>query len=230
MRLNRFIIDFDFKNENLAIKDKGIISQVRNVLKLEIGEMIILSDGKGSEAQVEIIDLNKNLLTVKILEKKELKNNLPKVALYLAILKKENFELAVQKAVECGVCSITPLITDRTVKTGINEERLLKIIKEASEQSGRSFLPTLSSTTKFKDAVLKADSKEKVIFHPSNESYSPSKGTKEVSIFIGPEGGFTQNEINLAKENGFKVNSLGELILRGETAAIIATYRAVQGI
>jgi 16S rRNA (uracil1498-N3)-methyltransferase len=186
MRLNRFIIDFDFKSENLEIKDKDIINQARNVLKLEIGEMIILSDGKGSEAKVEITDLNKNLLTVKILEKKELKNTLPKVALYLAILKKENFELSVQKAVECGVSRIIPIITERTVKTGLNTERIEKITKEASEQSGQNFMPKILPIKKYQDALSEVTSEEKILFHPLFapiiESGTPSSLLKLFSL------------------------------------------------
>ena len=151
--------------------------------------------------------------------------------MYLAILKKDNFELAVQKATECGVSNIIPVITERTIKTGLNTERLEKIVKEASEQSGRSIVPKILETMELKEALQHGTkNEEKVIFHLVKENYEPKKNVTTVSIFIGPEGGFTEKEINLAKESGYEVASLGDLTLRGETAAIVATYRATQGI
>jgi len=221
MKIHRFIGD---------LNDPEISSQIQKVLKLKTGEQVILSDGKGNDALVGLTSLGE---MIKYKEIQKLPPIIPprKVHLYLAILKKENFELAVQKAVEAGVSSITPVITSRTIKTGLNEKRLEKIIKEASEQSGRSTLPILSPTLDFSPALAFASaSEEKVLFHLTKESYVPEVSTKSVSLFIGPEGGFTPEEVKEAKEAGFKISSLGELTLRGETATIIATYRAVQGI
>ncbi len=230
MRLNRFIGNFKVSGNNINIDEKEVIRQIRDILKMKKGELLILSDGAGIEIKGEIIEIAKSSVNIKILNQTKLKDTGAKVNLYLAILKKENFELAVQKAVECGVSKIIPIITERTIKTGLNTDRIEKIIKEASEQSGRNFIPKLLPIAKYIDALREVTSEEKIIFHPSNESYSPMKNIKDSSIFIGPEGGFTENEINLAIEKGFRVNSLGELILRGETAAIVATYRAVQRI
>jgi 16S rRNA (uracil1498-N3)-methyltransferase len=117
------------------------------------------------------------------------------------------------------------------VKTGLNIERLQKIIREASEQSGRNTVPTLSPILNFVDALLQNNNAdEKIIFHLSTAPYSPDKKADKVNIFIGPEGGFTENEIELAKKSGYIPACLGALTLRGETAAIIATYRAVNRI
>jgi len=197
------------------------------------GDIIILSDGKGDSAEVTIASMspnkitgivNKNSFARTVLAKTKTRN----VNLYLAILKKENFELAVQKAVECGVSNITPIITERTIKTGLNIPRLEKIILEASEQCGQDIVPTLSPILKFEDALTDgAKFDEKIIFHLGGNPYTINQKAKSISIFIGPEGGFTDKEITLAKESGYKVASLGPLVLRGETAAIVATYLAV---
>lgn len=238
MRLHRFIGDFSAKggpasgwDKELVIKNPQIIKQIKGVLRLEIGDKIILGDGRASVAEATIIEMSHGNISVSLQKIESKEEAETKVNLYLAILKKENFELAVQKGVETGVSNIIPVITERTVKTGLNTERLLKIIREASEQSGRSIVPALSPILDFKDALIdNPETEEKVIFHLENAPYSPEKNIKSSNIFIGPEGGFTEKEIELAKEAGYTVASLGSLTLRGETAAIIATYRAVNRI
>lgn len=232
MRLHRFIGEYNLNKETLEITNLNFIKQIKSVLRLEIGDFLILCDGLGTEAKVEIIEINKGEIKIKVLEKIEKENNLKKVSLYLAILKKENFELAVEKAVEVGVSEIIPVITTRTAKTGLNIERLNKIIREASEQSGRVYLPKLSPIMQFEDAVLDGKKNEENIFFDIKENISEnSTSTKpSVSIFIGPEGGFTEEENNFAKENNYKIASLGDLTLRAETAAIIATYKVVNNL
>lgn len=237
MKIHRFIGDFDLSKKEVEIKNPENINQIKNVLRLKKGEKIILSDGKGSEAEITLTFISSKKITGTIDKLNEphsakaSRGEYRKVNLYLSILKKENFELAVQKATECGVEKIIPIITERTIKTGINIKRLEKIILEASEQSGRNIIPTLSPILKFEDALNDAkDNKEKIIFHLVENVYSPDKNTKTASIFVGPEGGFTEKEIELAKNAGFTIASLGHLTLRGETAAIVATYRTVYGI
>lgn len=228
MKIHRFIGSYDLTKKEVIITDQKTIKQIRSVLRLEKGEKIILVDGKGKEAEVELTSITSSVVEGKILETREVKNEGRKVSLYIAILKKENFELAVQKAVECGVSEIIPVITERTIKTGLNTERLEKIILEASEQCGQNIVPTLSPITNFNDALIRANSSdEKIIFHLAEKEYVANKNANDVSIFIGPEGGFTDKEITLATNSGYAVASLGNLVLRGETAGIIATYRAV---
>lgn len=232
MKLHRFIGDFDLNKKQLEITNNEIIKQIKLVLRLEIGDILILCDGKGQEAEVKILEMTKSAIVVEILKQSVVTDHTEtkKVNLYLAILKKENFELAVQKAVECGVNSIIPILTERTIKTGLNTERLEKIIREASEQSGRNILPTISPILKFEDAIKNIGQTCGIIFDLNGEEYKPNQGTKDFSIFIGPEGGFTEKEINQAREAGILVCLLGTNTLRAETAAIVATYRAVQGI
>lgn len=221
------------KNE-VEILDPKIIKQIRAVLRLKKDDIIILSDGKGNDARVTLVSITTDKIIGTVI-----KMNQPasaqgsgvakQVNLYLAILKKENFELAVQKAVECGVSKIIPVITERTIKTGLNIPRLEKIILEASEQCGQNIVPSLSHIFDFKDALINAEG-EKIIFHLSEKEYAPDKNAKSISIFVGPEGGFTPNEIKLAEDSGLTFASLGTLTLRSETAAIIGTYRAVHNI
>lgn len=232
MKLHRFIGDFIFSGNEVEITNPQNIKQIKGILRLEVGESIVLADGRGTQYEVKITSLaHDKIICEKI---GEVKNNEPKkkVSLYLAILKKENFELAVEKAVECGVSEITPVITERTVKTGLNVERINKIIREASEQCERSVVPGLLPIMKFEDALNDGEKNEgRIIFHTQNYAeYKPDKNAISASIFIGPEGGFTEKEISLAKNADYIPASLGNLILRGETASTIAVYRAVYSI
>src|SRR3989338_2993960 len=117
MRLNRFFVNENLKVGNIIVSDSDFINQAKNVLRLKAGDKLILCDGNSNEAIAEIVNLNKESAELKILESYKNKNEPEKhVVLYCSVLKKENFEWAVQKAVEIGVKEITPIITARTVK------------------------------------------------------------------------------------------------------------------
>lgn len=229
MRLNRFIIsELDFPSNIFEVRDKEIIHQVSRVLRLRPGQKLIFSNGKLKDALVEILKVNNNCLRVKVLEIKEnLNEPLREVFLYCSILKKKNFDLVVQKVTEIGIKEITPLICRRTVKVNIKRERLNKIIKEAAEQSGRGILPVLNEKLPFPKAVKQALAKNGLncLFDQNGKSFqSENSVPKKIGIFIGPEGGWTKDEIELAEKNNFKIVSLGNLTFRTETAAIIASY------
>ena len=256
MKIHRFIDDFDLSKKTLEITGE-IAKQMALVLKLEVCEKVELCDGKHISAIAEICKIDKKSVVVKLdsLLRQDSGGQRKNVTLYCAILKKENFELVVQKTTECGISKIVPIISERTIKTGLNMERLQKIAKEASEQSGRNNIPEISEPITFNEALkLIKENILNVIFDAdgdlpfeihcagwraehskfSAENYeciskdkSPSANIGEfskINIFIGPEGGWTENEIKKAKENNFSIASLGSLTLRGETAAIIATY------
>ncbi|MBI2645028.1 16S rRNA (uracil(1498)-N(3))-methyltransferase [Candidatus Uhrbacteria bacterium] len=123
-------------------------------MRLARGDEIILCDTGGYDARVRITALAKKEMQGDVLSRE--KNTAePKryIALYCSVLKKENFELVVQKAVEAGVYEIVPLKTKRTVKTGISEDRLKKIAKEAAEQSGRARIPDIRARISFSEAI-----------------------------------------------------------------------------
>lgn len=231
MRLHRFIGKFDLARNELSINDKDFINQLKNVLRLGVGDKIILCDGESNEVIAEIVNLNKEFAELKFLESYKNETEPKNFAhLYCPILKKENFEWAIQKAVEIGVKEITPIITTRTVKLGLNYERLNKIIKEASEQSGRGVLPKLNEAVDFNEAIAEAKNKNEInLFFNIGESLFKNQTFKfkKIGIFIGPEGGWTEEEIKNAQSAGFAFAGLGKTTLRAETAVIVASYLVV---
>lgn len=231
MRQNRFYFDGNLDSESSELNDPVIIKQLRNVLRSKIGDSFILFDGKGRETKVEIKDFKKNAIDIKVISQEIRQEKNLEVCLYLAILKKENFELAVQKAVEAGVTKIIPIITERTIKFGLKKERLNLIIKEAAEQSGRLTLPILEEPCNFSESVSLVESSGDLnIFFDLDIKDSLSQDLNSfstINIFIGPEGGWSIDEQEIARSSGFVISSLGQNVLRAETAAIVATWLAV---
>src|SRR3989338_309936 len=138
MHLNRFISSFDFSNAHglLEIKDAGTIRQITRVLRLGAGDSVILGDGNGREfvAEIKKIDRQKIYLLLRKESGTEIKESRT-VTLYSAILKRENFELVVQKATEIGVTEIVPVLTERTVKKRVRPERRSEERRVGKEQS-----------------------------------------------------------------------------------------------
>lgn len=228
MKVHRFFGNFDIQKSSLRIDDRNVIHQLDNVLRIKPGEHIALFDDSGYEAEYEIVDMDKTSIELSRLsyEKNEAEPA-HSVTIFLSILKKENFELAVQKAVEAGVTEIVPTITERTVKIGIDEARLSRILKEAAEQSGRGIVPKLHPVLPFAEALTYASSLGfgGTLFDSSGSPlFADSSQLKAVSYFIGPEGGFAPSEVSAARDAGFTIASLGPRTLRAETAAIIATF------
>ena len=226
MRLHRFITDIDLDQRSVAITDAELVSQWRNVLRLKTGDKLILSDGRGHEAEATIVGMDRSETRVEIGAVNTPEREPKKQAtLFCALLKRENFEIVIQKATEIGIARIVPLLTERTVKTGFNRERLEKILREAAEQSGRTTVPELAEPMPFKEALASVDASDAILFDLDGDQ--PTGGGTELSAqsaFIGPEGGFSEAEVAQAKEAGMKIGLLGNLTMRGETAAIVASY------
>jgi 16S rRNA (uracil1498-N3)-methyltransferase len=238
MRLQRFYIKEKVDEQKaITLSDTDLIHQIVNVFRLKDGNQVIVFDGSGFEYLCEIVSQTKKELELKVLEgvDKSVKQN-TKVSLYLALIKKGNFELAVEKCTEVGVDKICPIVSERSEKKDLNIERLGKIVKEASEQSGRVVLPEVYNITGLEEAVSQAvkENKRCVVFHTgvSSTHHLPSQTqdsslNKEekgnVAIFIGCEGGWTEKELELFKKNNFQFSSLGQNILRAETAAIVSS-------
>lgn len=230
-KIHRFINNYNIEGNSIAINEPELIHQWKNVLKFKIGEQIILANPNGMEALCEIESIDKKEATLRLIEETENTKTVKRmVTLYASILKRENFEFIAQKATELGVKSIVPIKTERTIKQNINMERLGKIVTEASELCGRNTVPEICETMNFKDAItLSTKENYTVLFDATGENLANKihNWQKKMAIFIGPEGGFTESELEFARENNIEIISISPLMLRGETAAIIATYLAV---
>lgn len=228
-RLPHFINNFNLRLGQLMIGDVEVVHQIKNVLKLKKDDRLVLCDGNGKKAEVEITTIGKNEVEVFVIrvfgEESEPTNQ---VTLYSAMLSKENLEWMVQKAVEAGAYKIVPILTDRTAKMKINRPRLEKMIKDTAEQAERAILPLLGETLDLELACAEAEQNSlNIFFDPSGKSVSALPRLKKpsnIGVFVGPEGGWSDQELALAKDKGMQVVSLGNNILRGETAAIIGVY------
>lgn len=230
MRLHRFFGNFDLSQPKITVHDKDLVKQWKTVLRLEAGKELFLCDGKGTEALATIRSIDKSSAELDITGTRPSENEPEiEVTIYCSILKKENFEWAVQKAVEAGVKEIIPVIGHRTVKMNLNLKRLEKIIKEASEQSGRGIIPSLGEPMNLADAIKHSKKNStNIFFRPSGIPLDKVKiADAKVGVFIGPEGGWDDSETELAEKNDFAMATLGKLILRAETAAAVASYLVV---
>lgn len=232
MRLHRFIGRFDFSHRLLRIADDELVNQMRNVLRFAPGDALLLGDGAMHEATARVAVIAKDYVELEILETRE-NSREPEVdvALYASVLKGEHFEFVVEKATEVGVKRIVPVVSARTVKLDIRKERLKKIIKEAAEQSGRGIVPELAPVTELEKALKDARyADSKILFDAKGYEFRPEVvQASSVAVFVGPEGGWEEDEVETARSAGFTIVSLGPLVLRAETAAAVASYLAVRG-
>ena len=229
-KLHRFIGNFDLTAERLLVRDPGFAHQLRDVLKLRAGEQIVLCDGQGAEELCTVRAIDKAAIEVAVGSRGAGNDPERRVILYCAILKRENFEYAIEKAVECGASVIVPIVTAHTVKLGFNSDRLKKIAQEAAEQCGRAVIPEIFEPVKFKAALTAAGENDvNYFFDAAGEEFARAKMLAQTAgVWIGPEGGWEDFETAAAREAWFAVSSLGPLILRAETAVTVAVYLAAR--
>ena len=201
---------------------KEILYQIKNVLRFKPGEKIILFDGSGYDFISEFQGESAKVIE-KVLNRREPER---KIFLFQSLLKKDKMEWVFQKGTEVGVFDFIPVLSARSVKKDFNKERAEKIIREAAEQSGRAVLPAVHEIMDFKSALefVQKERLSGVIADPNSKKHiSEILKEPKMALFIGPEGGWTPEEVEEAKECGFKAASLGRLNLRSETAAIVGS-------
>lgn len=227
LKRHYFFGNFNLTHEPVVCLDTEIIHQIKDVLKLKESEEVVLCDSDVGKAAVAVIQkLNKKEIIFSVKNFLPVQKSEKKVVLYATLLKRDSFEWLLQKATEVGADEIVPLISERAIKVGVNEKRWQKIIKEAAEQSQSLVLPRLLPPRDLKEA-LKNKIGTAIFFDPSGENLKKIKIADEtIALFVGPEGGWTQKELELAKEAGARLLNLGESILRAETAATIGVYLA----
>lgn len=199
------------------------------VLRKKVGDQIAVLDGKGKLFYADITKADKKACRASIIEIKEFSRNRD-YTLHIAIAPTKNinrFEWFLEKACELGIDEITPIICHNSERKNLREERLNKILISAMKQSGNKFLPRLNPIRKWGDFLMRSknDNGTKLIAYVREKSNTITKNYKasdDVTIIIGPEGGFTEAEIEEANRHGYKEVSLGGSRLRTETAGIFA--------
>ena len=201
------------------------------------GEKLLLSDGKGTNCLCEITELFPDKVLAKILPEEVDDTELPvTVTLYQGLPKADKMEFIIQKCVELGVTKMVPVDTDRAVVKldAKKEKRWYGISESAAKQSKRMIVPEVGNVMKFKAAIEAAALDDLAIIPYEDSESLPGAGgmalTRELigslkpgqslSIFIGPEGGFSDGEVELAMQSGVKPVTLGKRILRTETAGM----------
>lgn len=226
MRLHRFFVKENIeRNSEIEIYDKRIVHQVRNVFRLGVGDKTIIFNGDGFDYECEIIKVGIKNLELQIINSKQ--NIIPekKVILFMSLIKKENFELVSEKATEIGVTKIVPIVSERTLLKKINKERIEKILVEASEQCGRGDVPEFCEIANLELSITNLNTEEILVADFDGVSIKDLKTkNSKTNIFIGPEGGWSDEERKLFKEKNIKIFSLGSTTLRAETAAIVSTF------
>jgi 16S rRNA (uracil1498-N3)-methyltransferase len=231
----------NISGDSLVITGEEAI-HLNKVLRKNPGEEIFVTDGRKNLYKTIIEKISKAEIVCRIIEKYYDVNE-PKlnIHLYQSLLKNPaRFEFAIEKSVELGVNEITPLITENTInKKRDKVSRWQSIALSAMKQSQRCYLPIVNQPMKFADAIKSRNSEIKIVAHEKetedyltfenlrniNETLRPSQGAQadltSISIFIGPEGGFTDDEINTAASSGAKFLNLGKRKYRSETAAVV---------
>ena len=202
--------------------DRDILRQLKNVLHFQKGERFILFDGSGYDFISEFDGSGAKILE-KVLNRREPER---KIFLFQSLLKKDKMEWVFQKGTEVGVFEFVPALSARSVKKDFNRARAGSSLRLAAVQSGRAPPAPTHEIVNFK-AALEFVQKERmsgVIADPNSKKHiSEILKEPKMALFIGPEGGFTPEEVSEARECGFQVANLGRLTLRSETAAIVAS-------
>lgn len=230
--MQRFFVPQEaVKGDELVLFDEEQIHQLLRVLRMEKGEQLVCLDNTGKEYACTITEIGKKEMRLKI-DKTSVCKNEPerKVVLYQALPKKmEVFEWVLQKGTEIGVSEFVPIVSAYCQRRELpKRDRLERILQEAAEQSERGIIPVLGFDTEFKKIIEKLPAAQTILLHSRGEWPQLKDLQKNIPvdqalhILIGPEGGFSEEEVGLALKHGIQVASLGTRILRTETAAIVA--------
>lgn len=225
----RFFVELDLEvNQELELP----IEVVRhiNVLRIRPTDLITLFNGDGYNYEVKFITLEKRQIICHVINKTLVSNESnTSIHLLMSIIANDKFDMIIQKSVELGVYEFTPLITQNTQR--LSKEKLTnkiehwqKIIISSSEQCGRTKLMQLNMPQEFNQIISQSFTGNKFLLSPHHAgTFNQHKEScSDITLMIGPEGGFTHDEVNVANQNGFNSILMGQRILRAETAAIAA--------
>ena len=208
--------------------DEDASKHIVQVLRMKESEKLQVTDGKGMLATGEILDANKKKCVVKILHKELIQKPLRSITICISLLKNANrFEWFVEKACEIGITQIVPLLCERTEKQHFRYDRIKNICISAILQSRQVWLTELTEPKSFAKAIPEMHHEQKFIGHCLKDEKSSLSDLVNVHLssqvmLIGPEGDFTNAEIDMALAHHFIPAALGETRLRSETAGVVA--------
>jgi 16S rRNA (uracil1498-N3)-methyltransferase len=226
MKLHNFFIEQSLGDlGETVVTDHALLNQWNRVLRLHVGQQVVLLNNSGFQFLSNIVSLNHDEARLTVLSKEKNKN-IPRreLWLYMSLVKKDKFEWVLEKGTELGVTHFVPVLAERSEKKSFDEVRARKIIKEAAEQSGRGTLPVLHET-------IKSESISAVVplaaFHLDGTPVPKEilEGAAPLGVLVGPEGGWSEKEITFFKGENIPIYCLGTQVLRAETAAIAACVR-----
>ncbi len=209
----------------MRITNKDIIHKLKNVLRKKPGDQVIVFDGKGNEYQSVIQRITSDGIEVDVREHQSSAVGSSSVVLAFALIKPPRLEYILQKCTELGVAEFMPFTSCHTVlpaRFNFKKERFFKIIQEASRQSGRLDIPILREISPLQELA------ELIQKYPSSyfadfsgvQNIPQGNSAKKALLFVGPEGGFSSEEIVLLREKGSRAICLSPFTLRSETACV----------
>lgn len=223
-KIHRFLVTEIPNGPSITIEGKDLVHLIKNVLKLSVGETcIVFADGSDDYiSSIKSIEKDSIVLTVQSISPKK---NIPKkITACVSITKRDSFELIVQKLTELGIQNIVPIISDRTVKQALRIDRLQKISDEALEQSGGSKRVIISEPESLEKSLSSRKNISKCYFDIEGGIYKKMTDI-ESAFYIGPEGGWSEEDKKMFEEYSVNSYKLGETVLRAETAAIVCGYK-----
>lgn len=229
--MKKLFTEYDGISEKIYLNEEQS-RHITKSLRMKKGDMLTVCTGDGNDYGCIIDDINKDGARLAVCYKQASDSEADiKVSLYQGVSKGDKFEDIIQKCTELGVYEIIPVLTKRCVsrpqekQAEKKRQRYARIALEAAQQSGRGIVPEIKKMTELKTAVSQCEAEIKIVFYEGGgEPLSAliKKGAKSAAVFIGPEGGFEKEEVELLKQNGAVAATLGKRILRTQTAPVAA--------
>lgn len=219
-------------NDEKIILDGESARHIAKSLRMRVGDVICVTDGGGDDYGCQIEEITKDEVVLKVCYKQACESEPScRVTIYQGVPKSSKMEDIIQKCVELGVCKIVPTLTKRCVSrpddkaAGKKNQRYQKIALEAAQQSGRGIVPKIENMKTLRQAIAEDESDVKIVFYEGGgeklaDIVNPD--IESVSVFIGPEGGFEQKEVEQIEASGGVRATLGKRILRTQTAPVAA--------
>lgn len=229
--MQKLFIDYTPADDKIILTDERA-RHIGKSLRMRIGDMLTVTDGAGTDFGCQIEDMTKDTVTLKICYQ-QASDSEPtvEVTIYQGVPKGTKMEEIIQRCVELGATRIVPTLTNRCVSrpdeksASKKNARYQKIALEASQQSGRGIVPEIAPMTTLKNAIASDTAETKIVFYEGGGDPLASiikTDTKSVSIYIGSEGGFDKDEVEMIVQSGAVQATLGPRILRTQTAPVCA--------